>query len=55
MNKRVNKMTRAYKVTLEVEVYGDNLENAKDNAIEYFNQVSEVADSEIVEAWNTIN
>ena len=41
-------MTKAYTVTVEVEVTGDSLENAKDNAIQYFNQVDNIRDDEIV-------
>lgn len=40
-------MIRQYTVTLEVAVFGDNLENAKTNAIEYFNQVNSIDDEEI--------
>ncbi len=42
-------MTKAYTVTVQVEVYGDSLENAKENAIQYFNQVANITDDEVKE------
>lgn len=38
-----------FRVTIELDVYTDDLEMAKLDAIDYFNQISEIKDSEIVE------
>lgn len=37
-----------YTVTIVVSVDGDTLEQAKENALEYFHNMTEVQDSEIV-------